>query len=277
LATSSERSKATSGRASSSAQTQPATRPDYSLAELAILNAAAELVVLIALPSLHRLLRRRSLAALGLQREQFASGARLGLVGIAIAMPLVFWSGVLSELLYQAIGYRHPNAHELLKALGASRDPRMKAFIIGTAVVLAPVFEELIFRGLLQNLLVRLFAGRFHVPGSEVVQTLAPAEAAAASDVDAPAGVGTPMAETGVRGIDSAPAGPIVPVWRIWAAVVLGALIFSSIHEPWSMPPIFVLAVCFGYLYQRSGNLNAVIFMHAYFNLLNTVQFLVYS
>jgi membrane protease YdiL (CAAX protease family) len=32
------------------------------------------------------------------------------------------------------------------------------------------------------------------------------------------------------------------------------------------MPPLFVLAVCFGYVYERTGKLWAPILMHALFN-----------
>jgi membrane protease YdiL (CAAX protease family) len=51
-----------------------------------------------------------------------------------------------------------------------------------------------------------------------------------------------------------------------WLAVIVTSVIFACVHPWWSWPPIFVLAVCLGYVYERTGNLWACIFIHALFN-----------
>ena len=43
-------------------------------------------------------------------------------------------------------------------------------------------------------------------------------------------------------------------------------------HEHWSIRiPIFALSLCFGYMYERTGNLWVPMFMHAMFNGLSII------
>jgi membrane protease YdiL (CAAX protease family) len=58
-----------------------------------------------------------------------------------------------------------------------------------------------------------------------------------------------------------------------WLAVLLSATLFAYAHPWWMRPPIFVLGLCLGYLYERTGNLWANIFLHALFN---TISFASY-
>jgi len=54
---------------------------------------------------------------------------------------------------------------------------------------------------------------------------------------------------------------------RAWLAVLVGALAFACVHPWWMWPPIFLLGVCLGYAYERTGNLWANVMMHSLFNL----------
>jgi membrane protease YdiL (CAAX protease family) len=51
-----------------------------------------------------------------------------------------------------------------------------------------------------------------------------------------------------------------------WIAVILTSALFACVHPIWSWPPIFVLALCLGYAYERTGNLWTSIIIHAMFN-----------
>jgi membrane protease YdiL (CAAX protease family) len=57
-------------------------------------------------------------------------------------------------------------------------------------------------------------------------------------------------------------------------SVVLTSVLFALVHPAWSIPPIFLLSICLGYAYERTGNLWTVITMHALFNSISTVLFL---
>jgi membrane protease YdiL (CAAX protease family) len=52
-----------------------------------------------------------------------------------------------------------------------------------------------------------------------------------------------------------------------WFAVLFTSIVFALAHgDPWAMPPIFVLSLCLGYAYERTGNIWVSITMHAAFN-----------
>jgi membrane protease YdiL (CAAX protease family) len=59
-----------------------------------------------------------------------------------------------------------------------------------------------------------------------------------------------------------------------WIGVVVASLLFAAMHAPWTMPPIFVLSLCVGYAYERTGNLWVPMVMHAGFNVTSTLIFL---
>lgn len=63
------------------------------------------------------------------------------------------------------------------------------------------------------------------------------------------------------------------PIGR-WSAVALTSLLFAAVHPSWTAPLIFMLSLCIGYVYERTGNLWAAILIHALFNLSSTLIFL---
>jgi membrane protease YdiL (CAAX protease family) len=58
-----------------------------------------------------------------------------------------------------------------------------------------------------------------------------------------------------------------------WGAVLATSLVFTSLHDWQSYPPIFVLSLCIGYVYERTGNLWASIVIHAMFNAASVTEF----
>ena len=114
-----------------------------------------------------------------------------------------------------------------------------------TAVVAAPVAEEMVFRGLIQTTLGRLFAwvGR--------------------------------QRSTALAG--AAAAWPHTPAVARWGAVVVTSALFAAVHvsaEPAAVFPIFVLSLGLGFVYERSGNLWMNTVTHALFNGAELVLFL---
>lgn len=51
-----------------------------------------------------------------------------------------------------------------------------------------------------------------------------------------------------------------------WQAVIIGAAIFAIVHPPASMLPVFVLGLCTGWAYEKSGALLAPMLVHASYN-----------
>lgn len=51
-----------------------------------------------------------------------------------------------------------------------------------------------------------------------------------------------------------------------WQAIMIGAAIFAIVHPPASMLPVFVLGLCTGWAYEKSGALLAPMLVHASYN-----------
>ncbi len=80
-----------------------------------------------------------------------------GLLAFLAAMPMVTGASSLMGELSRRLEMETPTvAHELLKALLESEDGVAKGLIILSAVVIAPLLEEVIFRGLVQSALLDL-------------------------------------------------------------------------------------------------------------------------
>ena len=52
------------------------------------------------------------------------------------------------------------------------------------------------------------------------------------------------------------------------------SVLFAVVHPMWTAPVIFLLSLCLGYVYERTGNLWATIVIHAMFNTASTLLFL---
>jgi membrane protease YdiL (CAAX protease family) len=161
---------------------------------------------------------------MGLTRGRSISGIGRALLGFLVVFPIVIGCGFLLENLYNAIGYKHPLSHDLLTAIKGEQNVGMKALQIFGAAIVAPAFEEYLFRGHIQTALVRLFGPR--------------------------------------------------SIARVWLAILVTSVLFAGVHPAWMAPLIFVLALCLGYAYERTGNLWVPIVIHACFNTLETILFL---
>ncbi|MGB7157161.1 MAG: CPBP family intramembrane glutamic endopeptidase, partial [Tepidisphaeraceae bacterium] len=59
--------------------------------------------------------------------------------------------------------------------------------------------------------------------------------------------------------------------------IAVASFVFAVLHPAWTWPLIFVLAVGMGYAYERTGNLWVPVFIHLFFNTINTVVTLLSS
>jgi membrane protease YdiL (CAAX protease family) len=205
-------------------------------------------------------LRPDGLRGLGLSPRRVGRGIGLGLVGSVIVVPLVFLAAQVTELLWQELHYAHPKEHDLLRFMGDSHNLLLTVVLIASAVLVAPLFEELLFRGHLQTLvthaLARLSRVRDRVDPRRQYEIVVPGE--------------TP----GMPAAPEPPPAPVPPAAARWASIFLTSLLFASVHPAWTIPPIFVLSLCLGYAYERTGNLWSVMTMHAMFNTTSTVLYL---
>ena len=110
--------------------------------------------------------------------------------------------------------YRMPS-HQQLDLVAQHPELMLRVLIFVGAAIIVPVFEELMFRGLIQTMVRSFF------------QT--------------------------ANGV--------------WVAIALSSGLFAIMHEePAHWPVLFILGVCMGYAYEKSGSLWRPIFIHAIFN-----------
>jgi membrane protease YdiL (CAAX protease family) len=143
-----------------------------------------------------------------------------------------------------------------------------------TAVILAPMFEELLFRGLLQSWLETLFERRA-IPAT--IHSQEDASFHATTGQLLPALFSEPECQPEPRSPYEAPktidSPPSQSPSRFWLAIGLTSLVFASVHAPqWPAPiALFALSLVIGTVYYRTGSLIAAISMHATFNGFSTL------
>jgi membrane protease YdiL (CAAX protease family) len=243
------------------AQTQPAAQFDpqqhLTADDYAVLATVPFVVGFVVMLGLDRFSSRSTLERLGFTVNRLGRGLALGALGILIVIPLIICSGMVLELIYRAIHYKHPDAHELLAVMKQAENPLVRGALVFGASLAAPFFEEYLFRGHIQTFLVGVFTMRRKpVSALPVEGGLSPV-----LDDDASPGLDAERRD--------AP--------KVWIAIALTSVLFAIIHPLWTAPLIFVLAMCLGYAYQRTGNLWVPIVIHALFNAFNTIYYLYFS
>ncbi len=229
--------------------TVPAER---SFAQGSAAQLASLLVMLVLIPRTRSYGGRR----MGINLGRLAPGILLGVIAFAIVMPWMFWLGQGVEWIIRHYKFSVDTRH-LVFQMWPTASVQYKVVLAITAVVVAPIWEELIFRGAIQTLFLRLLqiTQRPYAAGGVVA---IPTERAAPSVI--------------VPGKTSQlePARP----WHRWAAIAIASIAFTAFHEPYSWPMIFLLSVGLGYVYERFGNLWASISLHVLFNGANFLLFL---
>ncbi len=215
------------------------TITSHDLVVTSIAGSTAQLLVLASLVVWMGLTRREYLVRWGLWPSW--SDVRLGLTASLLILPPIL---VLANLLDKFVEkYEHP----VLEAV--KQQPTLAVFLSMTfsAAIVAPIFEEFLFRALLQGsiqkLTRRLAFARQSVEteqgGPAIPETVTPAEVAS---------------------------------WP-WNAVVISSVTFAIMHLGNGAAPIalFFLAVALGYLYRQTGRLWPCITVHFALNLFSMV------
>jgi membrane protease YdiL (CAAX protease family) len=242
------------------------TAADYAL--LATIPGAVGVIVFLVGDAL---VSRQTFRRLGLTLGQFVPGFLRAFVGTLILLPVIFFASIALEMLYRQIGYEHPGEHDLLRVMKEVADPIHRILLIVGATLVAPVFEEMLFRGHLQSLVVTWIRDIVH-------RIREPRAAPRRFPVVTSNGGGLPAGSVGQGEAIASPASVegdnVHPVWGLWIGVIITSLLFAIIHPLWSVPMIFLLSLGLGYAYERTGNLWVPLVIHLLFNSFNTALFL---
>src|SRR5256714_5813241 len=131
---------------------QPATQSVVEIPphDLIALSIASPIVGLITLIVGNLLCFGKPFKDIGLTLQRLLErGWWQGILASMVVLPVMFAVVWLTQKFWDAIHYSHPNEHDLLRVLGIEPSAGVRMAIIVSAIVLAPLFEEFFFHGLI--------------------------------------------------------------------------------------------------------------------------------
>lgn len=183
-----------------------------------------------------------------------------GVMTALLAAPVAYFCQFLAIMIWKPT--EHPLSGMLKDSFGFVAGSL--AFI--SAVLLAPAVEELLFRGILLHWLTPSVPEEMGIVVEEDVQV------AEARDIVHPYESPKSMVASAIlkpRGLLS---------WESLVPNMAVSVVFAGMHAAqWPAPvPLFILSMTFGWLFQRTGSLGAVVVAHATFNSISTLG-MIYS
>ena len=224
------------------------------------------LIGFLAVLPLNAAMRADGTRMLGLSPRGILPGFIAGATWFIVVFPWIFWLMLAGNAALQYFYPEAPREHELFRMWQQPETTNLfRGIAAFTAVIVAPFFEELVFRGFLQTGIARLFT-RWQEP---VIWPPAP--------ISPPPPVPLPTGGPLVLGYAPLPpSSPLAPSPAArWAAIIITSILFAAVHQPWTITiPIFLLALGLGIVYERRGNLWSAIFLHMLFNGFQFAMFL---
>jgi len=168
----------------------------------------------------------RQLKGFGLNIRTIVKDFFMAILNLLAVWPLIlaavtvtiFFAKLFMEQDYQM------QQHQQLKMITEYPQLPLRIMIVFVAVVIAPLLEEMMFRGFVQTT-IRSF---FNIRNSA------------------------------------------------WPAIAASSVFFAIMHaDPGHWPSLFILGVCMGYSYEKSGSLLRPIFIHFFFNAISIIATLI--
>lgn len=125
-------------------------------ATVAMLSTIPPAIGFLALLLGDRIVHPASGQRIGITLRRLPDGLVRGLFCGLIVLPPLYLLMQIVEGLYRVFHYQHPAEHQLLHVLGQGPPAAVRAAIIAGACFVAPLFEELLFRGHVQTCIKRL-------------------------------------------------------------------------------------------------------------------------
>ena len=181
----------------------------------------------------------RRLKGFGLNIKTIVKDFFMGFVNLLAAWPLMMAAITMTVFVAKLISGQEyeMQQHQQLEMITEYPQLPLRIMIVFVAVVIAPLLEEMLFRGFVQTTIRSILDLRF-------------------SNFNCRFEIGNRQPAIGNRQSTSA-----------WPAIAVSSVFFAIMHaNPGHWPALFVLGVCLGYSYEKSGSLFRPIFIHLFFN-----------
>jgi membrane protease YdiL (CAAX protease family) len=196
----------------------------------------------------------------------------IGVIACLASLAPVFGLFVFAR--YLEGGLAEPSHHPLIETVEKASSVGVLVLASFSAVVLAPIFEEIAFRLLLQGWLEKWEAEevgwQLDQPTDETPMTndeFRMTNEELALPQDAPSAIRHPSFNKNPpsRGLFGLPYG--------WAPILISSALFALAHFGYGPEPVplFILALILGYVYQRTHRIVPCIVTHALFNLVSVI------
>jgi membrane protease YdiL (CAAX protease family) len=244
---------------------------EHLLAAILLQTMMAAMVVGIALLSHATVLDMGIVAS----ARQLTRDAVLGLTTFLAAVAPVH---AIQALLLHFTEQKELSNHPLVKMV-TSDEPHLGVFVLAciTAVIVAPICEEILYRLMLQGWLEKWEDERL---GWRELATTCPIVVESDGQVmdtdTAPARTTLPESGPATNGATNPPKVGIAGLPYGWFPILVSSALFAAAHYGYGPEPvpIFFLAIILGYLYQRTHRIVPCIVAHALFNLLTMIALL---
>jgi membrane protease YdiL (CAAX protease family) len=233
-----------------------------------LLTSIASLLFVAILPSVLRRSAGISIAELGVTSKDASRQVSIGLAAAFLSTPAIY--------AIQSLAARHweVNEHPVQEMMVDQMSLGVAILALVSTVVIAPLVEETLFRGIIQGWLTRVFTPPPPPPSPEP-RSENHAEPTSAQELGSEPVIVESVSDV-PDALPPAPSEPTGPNPVCIPAVLLTSLVFAGVHAPqWPAPiGIFFLSVVLGVVYQRTGSLLTAMVMHGAFNGCSTLLLL---
>jgi membrane protease YdiL (CAAX protease family) len=245
--------------------------PELSFTEVIVLGSSMNTLAIVLVPLTLWLTSRSRPADLGLTVVEFWFDVRTGAFTFLLVTPWVYGVNLLATLVFES------NHHPLEDMLRKEWGPATALLAVVSAVALAPVTEELLFRGVLLRWLNRIAFDdrrRRRAPASTQTELSEGPDSMWRSTAVSASGLSPSVSDplSAPPRDDPSPARTVPEL----PPVITTSVLFALLHVGQMPAPfaIFALSIALGLLAQRTGRLTASITLHALFNGFSTLALL---
>ena len=194
-----------------------------------------EIAVVVVIIFIARYSFARRLKGFGLNVKTIMKDFFTAFVNLLAVWPLVM-AAIITTTFFGELIYGSEyqiQKHQQLELITEYPQLSLRILIVVAAVVIVPLFEEMLFRGFFQTMIRSYIEAHGSRPAAQA------------------------------DGHDD----KVTKITGAWPAILISSMLFAATHvNTGHWPALFVLGICMGYSYEKSGSLFRPIFIHSLFN-----------